>query len=187
MSVLVIILAVLAGVVGIIGSVVPALPGPPVSWVGLMILYFWGKGTNGSGEPMSLTFLLVWLGITAAVTIIDYIVPSWFTKVTGRTKAAGRGAPVGIILGTLLGAFLAELVFADKNGWESAKSALGAFMGFLCGTGIKLIASGMMMCPAVTSVSLFASAIFLPALIAATVGRIPIMPTIAVTKISLSG
>ena len=53
--------------------------------------------------------------------------------------------PVGIILGTLLGAFLAELVFADKNGWESAKSALGAFMGFLCGTGIKLIASGMMM------------------------------------------
>lgn len=156
MSVLVIILAVLAGVVGIIGSVVPALPGPPVSWVGLMILYFWGKGTNGAGDPMSLTFLLVWLGITAAVTIIDYIVPSWFTKVTGGTKAAGRGAiagmlvglfvpPVGIILGTLLGAFLAELVFADKNGWESAKSALGAFMGFLCGTGIKLIASGMMM------------------------------------------
>ena len=48
MSVLVIILAVLAGVVGIIGSVVPALPGPPVSWVGLMILYFWGKGTNGA-------------------------------------------------------------------------------------------------------------------------------------------
>ena len=130
MSVLVIILAVLAGVVGIIGSVVPALPGPPVSWVGLMILYFWGKGTNGAGDPMSLTFLLVWLGITAAVTIIDYIVPSWFTKVTG---------------GTLLGAFLAELVFADKNGWESAKSALGAFMGFLCGTGVKLIASGMMM------------------------------------------
>ena len=143
MSVLVIILAVLAGVVGIIGSVVPALPGPPVSWVGLMILYFWGKGTNGAGEPMSLTFLLVWLGITAAVTIIDYIVPSWFTK--AGMLVGLFVPPVGIILGTLLGAFLAELVFADKNGWESAKSALGAFMGFLCGTGIKLIASGMMM------------------------------------------
>lgn len=99
MSVLVIILAVLAGVVGIIGSVVPALPGPPVSWVGLMILYFWGKGTNGAGDPMSLTFLLVWLGITAAVTIIDYIVPSWFTKVTGGTKAAGRGAIAGMLVG----------------------------------------------------------------------------------------
>ena len=49
MSVLVIILAVLAGVVGIIGSVVPALPGPPVSWVGLMILYFWVLLSAGSG------------------------------------------------------------------------------------------------------------------------------------------
>ncbi len=156
MSVIVIILAVLAGVIGIVGSVIPALPGPPVSWLGLMILYFWGNGTDGAGDPMSLTFLLVWLGITVAVCIIDYLVPAWFTKLTGGTKAAGRGAlvgllagmfipPVGIILGTLLGAFLAELVFADKNGWESAKSALGAFMGFLCGTGIKLIASGMMM------------------------------------------
>ena len=105
---------------------------------------------------MSLTFLLVWLGVTVAVTIIDYIVPAWFTKITGGTKAAGRGAiagmlvgmlvpPVGIILGTLAGAFLAELAFAGKNGWESAKSAFGALAGFLCGTGIKLIASGMMM------------------------------------------
>ena len=156
MSVLVIILAVLAGVIGIVGSIVPALPGPPVSWVGLMILYFWGSGTNGAGDPMSLTFLLTWLVITVVVTLIDYIVPSWFTKITGGTKAAGRGAmagmlvgmfvpPVGIILGTILGAFLAELAFSEKNGWESAKSALGAFAGFLFGTGIKLIASGMMM------------------------------------------
>ena len=156
MNTLVIILAVLAGVVGIVGSVLPALPGPPVSWVGLMILYFWGHGTNSSGDPMSLTFLLIWLGITVAVTLIDYIVPSWFTKLTGGSKAAGRGAmagmlvgmfvpPVGILLGTLLGAFLAELFFAEKSGWESARSAVGAFMGFLCGTGVKLIASGMMM------------------------------------------
>ena len=156
MSVLVIILAVLAGVIGIVGSIVPALPGPPVSWGGLMILYFRGNGTNDAGDPMSLTFLLVWLGITVAVTVIDYIIPSWFTKVTGGTKAAGRGAmagmlvgmfvpPVGIIIGALVGAFLAELIFADKNGWDSAKSAFGAFMGFLCGTGIKLIASGMKM------------------------------------------
>ena len=41
------------------------------------------------------------------------------------------------------------------------------------------------MCPAVTSVSLFASAISLPASMAAIVGRMPIIPTIAVTSISL--
>lgn len=156
MSALVIVLAVFAGVVGIVGSVLPALPGPPVSWVGLLILYFRGTGTNGAGDPMSLSFLLVWLGITVAVTIIDYIVPAWFTKLTGGSKAAGRGAvagmlvgmfvpPVGILLGTLLGAFIAELFLAGKNGWDSAKSAVGAFMGFICGTGVKLMASGVMM------------------------------------------
>ena len=48
-------------------------------------------------------------------------------------------------------------------------------------------ASGMIICPAVTSVSLLASAICFPAVIAAIVGRIPIIPTIAVTKISTSG
>lgn len=156
MNTLVIILAVLAGIIGIIGSIVPALPGPPVSWVGLLILYIWGSGTNGAGEPMSLTFLLVWLAVTVIVTIIDYVVPAWFTKVTGGSKAAGWGAmiglfvgmfipPVGIILGTLLGAFLAELACSDRDCWNSAKSAFGALLGFLFGTGIKLIASGMMM------------------------------------------
>ena len=40
-------------------------------------------------------------------------------------------------------------------------------------------------CPAVTRVSLLASAISLPASIAASVGRTPIIPTIAVTTVSL--
>ena len=55
------IVAILFGIVGIVGSVAPALPGPPLSWVGLLVLYIWGTGTNGSGEPVSTTLLLVWL------------------------------------------------------------------------------------------------------------------------------
>ena len=42
----------------------------------------------------------------------------------------------------------------------------------------------MIICPAVTSVSLFASAMSFPASMAAMVGRMPSMPTIAVTKTS---
>lgn len=105
---------------------------------------------------MSLTFLLVWLGVTIVVSIIDYLVPIWFTKVTGGTKAAGTGAmiglvigmfvpPVGIIFGSLLGAFIAEYIFAKKSGWESLKSAFGAFLGFMLGTGFKVIVSGLML------------------------------------------
>ena len=47
-------------------------------------------------------------------------------------------------------------------------------------------ARGIIICPAVTSVSLFASAMFFPARIPSIVGRIPIIPTIAVTRISVS-
>lgn len=155
MDVFISILAVLAGVIGIIGSVVPALPGPPVSWIGLLLMYLWG-GTNGAGEPMSTGTLLIWLGVTTLVTLLDYIVPAWFTKLTGGSRYAGWGAaiglvlgmflpPVGIVLGTLAGAFIAELVFADKDVWSSAKSALGAFAGFILGTGAKLLCCGLML------------------------------------------
>ena len=149
------ILAVLCGVIGIIGSIVPGLPGPPISWIGLLLAFF-AKGTNGAGDPMSLTFLLIWLGVTTIVTILDYVVPAKFTRLTGGSKAAGRGAivglligmfvpPVGIILGTLAGAFLADFIVDDKGVWGSFKASIGAFLGFITGTGMKLIASGIMM------------------------------------------
>jgi uncharacterized protein YqgC (DUF456 family) len=155
MDTLLVVLAVLAGLVGIIGSVAPGLPGPPLSWVGLLLSYF-AKGTNGAGETMSLKFLLIWLGITIVVSILDYVVPAYFTKLTGGSKYASWGAiiglfvgmffsGVGVILGSLLGAFLFELAFAGKTLFSSAKSAVGAFLGFIFGTGLKLMASGLMM------------------------------------------
>jgi uncharacterized protein YqgC (DUF456 family) len=117
-------------------------------------MYFWG-GTNSDGQTMSLTILLVLLGVTIAVTIIDYVVPIYFTRLTGGSKYAGWGAtigllvgmfipPIGIIIGTLLGAFIAELIFAEKSIGGSIKAAFGSFLGFLLGTGIKLIASCVM-------------------------------------------
>lgn len=149
------ILAILAGVIGIVGSVVPGLPGPPISWVGLLLAYL-AKGTNGAGDPMTTKFLIIWLVITVTVTILDYVIPAYFTRITGGTKAAARGAiaglfiglfvpPIGIIVGTLLGAFLADFFIEDKGAWQSFKASIGAFLGFLGGTGIKLISSGVMM------------------------------------------
>ncbi|MBR6932387.1 MAG: DUF456 family protein, partial [Bacteroidales bacterium] len=38
-----------------------------------------------------------------------------------------------------------ELVFAKKDAVTSVKSALGAFLGFIFGTGAKLAASGVML------------------------------------------
>ena len=90
MSALIITLAIAAGIIGIAGSILPGLPGPPVSWLGLLILYLRGNGTNGAGEPMSLSFLLIWLAVTVIVCIVDYVVPASFTRVTGGSKADGN-------------------------------------------------------------------------------------------------
>jgi hypothetical protein len=149
------ILAVVAGVIGIAGSVIPGLPGPPLGWLGMLLAYL-AKGTNGSGDPMTTKLLVIWLIITVIVSILDYVIPAYFTRLTGGSKVAARGAiaglfiglfvpPIGIIVGTLLGAFLADFFIEDKGAWESFKSSIGAFMGFLGGTGIKLIASGFML------------------------------------------
>ena len=149
------VLAVIAAVIGIIGSVVPGLPGPPISWIGLLLAFLAG-GTNSAGEPMGRTLLFVWLGITAVVTVLDYVVPALLTKATGGHKAASAGAiiglfagmfipPVGMVLGSLLGAFLGEMLVENRGAWDSFKASLGAFLGFICGTGLKLICSALMM------------------------------------------
>ena len=39
MNVTLIILAVVLVLLGIVGSVVPAIPGPPLSWAGLLLLH----------------------------------------------------------------------------------------------------------------------------------------------------
>ena len=144
------IIAVIAGIVGILGSILPGLPGVPISWTGLLALYIWGNGTNASGEPLSIAILIVWALVVALVTVVDYIVPPLIIKKMGGSKYAEKGSmygmifgifftPIGMVLGSFLGALLAELVVAKKNSDEAVKAAIGSFLGFILGTGIKTI------------------------------------------------
>lgn len=146
------ILAVVAGVAGIVGSIMPALPGPPLSWLGLLILFLWGNGTDSAGNPLALKGLLIWGAVVVAVTVIDYFVPMYFTKITGGSRYAEKGAmvgliagiiltPIGMILGSFLGAFLFELYYSRKGVEPALKAAFGSFLGFITGTGIKTIVS----------------------------------------------
>ena len=86
------IIAVILGILGLAGCILPVIPGPPFSWVGLLLLYFWGD------EPISTRFLIIWLIITVVVTILDYVVPAYFTKVTGGSIAASRCSLVGLLV-----------------------------------------------------------------------------------------
>ena len=152
METAIIVLAILAGVLGIAGSILPGLPGTPISWVGMLLLYIWGSGANAAGEPMSLQTLIIWGVVVLIVSVVDYVVPMYFTKLTGGSKYAERGAliglvagiiltPIGMIAGSFLGAFIAEVQWGKKSSSEALLAALGSFLGFILGTGIKTIAS----------------------------------------------
>jgi uncharacterized protein YqgC (DUF456 family) len=152
METTIIVLAILAGVLGIAGSILPGLPGTPISWVGMLLLYVWGSGVNAAGNPMSLQTLIIWGVVVLIVSVVDYVVPMYFTKLTGGSKYAERGAliglvagiiltPIGMIAGSFLGAFIAEVQWGKKSSSEALLAALGSFLGFILGTGIKTIAS----------------------------------------------
>ena len=145
------IIAVILGIVGLVGCVLPVIPGPPLSWLGLLLVFLTGP------EGMTTTFLIVWLVITVVVTVLDYVAPAWITTKTGGSKAAGRGSFVGLILGLLffppwgmiagsfLGALVSEIVFNGRDVAGSLKPAFGSFLGFLLSTGLKLTTSGVML------------------------------------------
>jgi len=134
---------------GILGCVLPIIPGPPLSYIGLLLLHFTEKYSFSS------KFLIIWAVITVAVYSIDYLIPIWGTKKFGGSKRGVWGSiigllvglfffpPIGIIVGPFLGAVIGELS-AGKDSGAALKSGFGAFMGFLAGTLLKLITSGMM-------------------------------------------
>jgi uncharacterized protein YqgC (DUF456 family) len=145
MDIFLLVAAVLCLLVGFVGCVLPVLPGPPVSWVALLLLKFthWGTG-------ISWIWMLVFGVLVVGVTLLDYLIPAWGTKKLGGTRAGVWGAtiglivgvffpPVGLIFGPFFGALAGELI-AGTPGKKSLKAAFGAFLGFLFGTGLKLIA-----------------------------------------------
>jgi uncharacterized protein YqgC (DUF456 family) len=139
------ILSIIFMVIGIIGCLVPVLPGPPLSYLGLILLHLSRFG------QFSTPFLISLAAITVLVTLLDYIVPVWGTKRFGGSKYGTRGAtvgliigfflgPLGIVLGPLIGAFVGEMIFRDDIGY-ALKAGLGSLIGFLTGIGLKLAAS----------------------------------------------
>lgn len=139
------ILGIIFMIIGIIGCLVPVLPGPPISFLGLIFLHY----TRFSQFTPA---ILITLGIiTVIVTVVDYIVPVWGTKRFGGSKYGTRGAtvglvigfflgPLGIILGPLIGAFVGEMIFKDDLNY-AFKAGFGSLLGFLTGIGLKLAAS----------------------------------------------
>lgn len=148
LATILIIIGIIFFLAGIAGCVLPLLPGPPLCFLGLLIQQL------HENPPFSVKFLLLWGGITVAVTVMDYIIPLYGTKKFGGSKYGVWGCtigliagfwlgPFGIIAGPFLGAFLGELM-ANNNSTTALRSAFGSFIGFLLGTMLKLVVSVIM-------------------------------------------
>lgn len=135
-------------IVGVIGCLLPILPGPPLSYAAIILLHL-----SKFGQFSTETLIILGV-VTGIVTILDFVIPILGTKKFGGSKYGSTGAaigliaglflgPIGLITGALLGAFIGEIIFKNNISY-ALKAAMGSFIGFLAGIGLKLAASGVM-------------------------------------------
>lgn len=132
-------------IVGIFGSFMPVLPGPSISWLGLVLLYF----TNA--VLINYWILGITLFITVVVSILDYVIPAKGTKKFGGSSYGIWGAniglivgiftpiPFGFIIGPFVGAFIGEMLYDYNDQNRALKAATGSFLGFLAGSFMKFV------------------------------------------------
>ena len=141
------IIGLLLVIIGIIGSVLPALPGPPVSWIGILMLYLC------EGIETNYWILIITLFIAIAIGILDYVIPARGTKFFGGSKYGIWGTniglvigifapiPLGFLIGPFVGALVGELIYNSQEKERALKAATGSFLGFLAGTFMKVLVS----------------------------------------------
>ncbi len=149
MDIIWIVLGSLCMVIGLIGCLLPVVPGPPISYLGLLLLQL------TDNTPFSTQFMIIWLGITVVVVVLDYLIPAFGTKKYGGSRWGILGTmvglligifvfpPFGIIIGPIVGALIGEAL-SGKSSEQAMRAAFGSFVGFLFGTLIKLTASSIM-------------------------------------------
>lgn len=131
---------------GLFGSFLPIVPGPPLSWLGLLLVYL------TAAVPINWWILGTTLFVTVVVSVLDYWIPAAGSKFFGGSKSGAWGAtiglivglfvpiPLGFLIGTFVGAFLGEWMH-QQNLHQSLKAALGSFLGLLASGFMKFMVS----------------------------------------------
>ena len=137
---------------GFLGCIIPALPGPPLSFIAIIVVQFSRFASFSTRE-------LIFLGALAAIVqVLDFVVPVWGTKKFGGTKYGTWGSVIGLIAGLFflpafgpfgiftilggpfLGAYIGEKL-AGQDSTKATRAAFGSFIGFLAGTFMKIVAA----------------------------------------------
>lgn len=137
-------------IIGLIGSLAPVLPWPLLSFCGLLLLQWTTK------YQFNWSWIVIFGILTIVSFIIDYYLPIRGTKKYWWTQAGVIGSTIGMIAGIFLfpplgmilfpfvGAFLWEYLISNRSGQKASHAAWWSFVGFILGSGYKLILCGWM-------------------------------------------
>jgi uncharacterized protein YqgC (DUF456 family) len=146
MEILLYALGAVALAVGIAGVVLPAIPGSALLVLGA-VLVAWAEGfTRVSGWTVAACAVI---GI--AIWVVDFAAGVLGARAFGASKWAIVGAALGllvgflfglpgIVLGPAVGAIVLEYA-RDPNFGRAMKAGVGAFLGFVLGSAVKVALS----------------------------------------------
>lgn len=146
MEILLYVLGAVALAGGIAGVVLPVLPGSALLVVGA-VLVAWAEGfTRVSWWTVALCGV-----IAVAIWVVDFAAGVLGAKAFGASRWAVIGAALGllvglflglpgIVLGPAVGAIVLEYA-RDPNFGRAMKAGVGAFLGFVLGSAVKVALS----------------------------------------------
>lgn len=142
-------LAGLLVIAGLAGTVVPALPGVPLVLAGLFIGAWIGDFAAVSWVTLGILTLLA-----VIAQVVDFLASAFGAHYAGAGIRAFWGATIGAIvgiffgvLGMVLGPFIGAVLGEISGGAglrQSSRAGLGAWLGMLFATAIKLAIAFLM-------------------------------------------
>jgi uncharacterized protein YqgC (DUF456 family) len=151
---------ILLMLIGLIGSIVPILPGTTLILFAALLQKWLLPGTLSSTA-------IVWIAVFWFLSVIaDIGCTIVGTKIFGGSKWGMAGATGGalggmffslpaLLLGTILGAFVAEKWLGKRSTETSIKAGAGAAIGFLASTVLKVaFALVMIACYVISALSM---------------------------------
>jgi uncharacterized protein YqgC (DUF456 family) len=139
-------------IAGLVGCVLPILPGHLIILIGALAHRLL-LGEAGSGlHWWTFVVLILLMAISQA---FEFASGAAGTRWFGGSRWGALGAfigslvglfflPFGLLLGPLIGAFSAELIFAKKKPKSAASSGVGSVVGTLAGMAVKLVVGVLM-------------------------------------------
>ena len=123
MDILLVVIGFLFVIIGILGSFLPVLPGAPISWAGLLLLYL------TKAIPNNWWLLGITLAVAIGVVVADYIIPVAGTKRFGGSKYGMIGTTVGLIVSIIFPIFAFHYFVCLAQAWANRPARKPDFGG----------------------------------------------------------